>query len=118
MALAGLELLTGAGALGLRRLTGNTRALVTGMPGTYPAARLQVGLGLLSLGLLLAATLWGIGLASRRIRGHGKVCPDCGALTKRLRRTRVQRFLGSMLHQEIARRRCEFCGWIGLSVRL
>jgi hypothetical protein len=117
MALAGLELVTAAGSSILRHLHINSLALLTGSPATVDAVRLRLGFALLGLGTGAGVGLLLLGVASARIRGEGRVCPECGALTKRIKRRRGHRILARLLQRKVARRRCGFCGWVGLSLR-
>jgi len=72
---------------------------------------LLTGVGLAGLGL----SGWSRVMRGRLIRGKG--CPECAATTRRIRRRRWQRLLGTVLGEKVQRRECGECGWRGLAVR-
>jgi hypothetical protein len=117
VALAGLEMVTGVGTTALRRLQTHFMAAFAGVPTSISLLRIRLGFVILAVGTLGALALWLLGIAARRVQSSGKVCPECGALTKRIRRRPTHRLLAVLLTQQIVRRRCDFCGWVGLSFR-
>jgi len=48
----------------------------------------------------------------------GDGCPNCGNVTRRVKRREWQRLLSALLGERLMRRRCETCGWVGLSREL
>jgi len=115
--LAGLELSTEGISLILARMRTGAGALVAGTQFHVSGARYIVGL----LAVLVAVAVWGLLVWSasqiRRITTVGAICPQCGNRTRRVRRKGWQRLLSFLLGERITRRRCETCGWTGLSLK-
>lgn len=115
--LAGLELSAEGISLVLARLRTGIGALVGGAEFHVSGARFVVGL----VALLLAVTIWGLLLWSSSQLGEvatvGPICPQCGNRTRRVRRREWQRLLSFILGERLTRRRCETCGWSGLSLK-
>lgn len=115
--LVGLELVTAAGTTTLKHLQTAFDALVTEEPYVYSHHRLQVGFALLFIGVFAVGVLLTLGMARARVHSGDRTCPECGARTKRVHRKWRHRALAAILREDLSRRRCEFCGWIGLSIR-
>jgi hypothetical protein len=115
--LAGLELSAEGISLILARLRTGAGALFAGTQFHVSAPRYVVGL----LALLAAIVMWGLLVwSSSKVGGIstvGAICPQCGNRTRRVRRKEWQRLLSFVLGEHITRRRCETCGWTGLSLR-
>jgi uncharacterized membrane protein YciS (DUF1049 family) len=115
--LVGLELSTEAISLVLSRLQAGMAALVAGAEFHVSALRFTVGVAGIALGL----TIWALLIWSFRRRhdvgAAGTACPQCGNRTRRVKRRGWQRLLALVLGEHLTRRRCETCGWTGLSVR-
>ncbi len=115
--IAGVELATEGISLVFARLRAGLGALLTGTEVHVSGLRFGVGLGALILGLTIWVLL--IWSAHRRddVTTVGTICPQCGNPTRRVKRKEWQRLLSTVLGERLTRRRCETCGWSGLSLR-
>ncbi|MDP2954952.1 MAG: zinc ribbon domain-containing protein [Longimicrobiales bacterium] len=115
--IAGMELATEGISLVFARLRTGLGALLTGTEFHVSGLRFGVGLGALILGLAIWVLL--IWSAHRRddVATVGTICPQCGNPTRRVKRKEWQRLLSTVLGERLTRRRCETCGWSGLSLR-
>lgn len=117
LVLIGLELSTEAVSVVGERIVGGVSALLGETEPRLPGFRFVAGLGALVVGLGLWALLtW----SRRKGRGLGTVgegCPRCGGETRRVHRRGWQRLLAVLVGEHMTRRKCETCGWVGLSVR-
>lgn len=113
--LAGLELATEAITLVLTRLRTGMSALLTGAEFHVSGLRFTVGV----IGIALGLAIWVLLMWSARRRHDvavsGSACPQCGNRTRRVKRKEWQRVLSLVLGERLTRRRCETCGWTGLS---
>ena len=114
---AGLELSTEGISLAFSRLRTGLGALLTGTE--FHVSGLRFGVGVLAL--ILGLSIWVLLLWSAHRRNDvatvGTVCPQCGNPTRRVKRHEWQRLLSAVLGERLTRRRCETCGWSGLSLR-
>lgn len=112
----GLELSTEAVSLVLDRLGAGFGALLAGSEFHVTGLRFGVGVGALTVGL----AIWILLIWSARQRGDvasvGTTCPQCGNRTRRVKRKEWQRLLSAVLGEGLSRRKCETCGWTGLSL--
>lgn len=115
--LVGLELSTEALSLTFSRLKAGVGAILAGAEFHVPAFRFEVGVGALVLGLVVAISLLWSARARVEVRAVGHMCPNCGSQTRRVKRRKRHKLLAIMMGENIARRRCETCGWVGLSMR-
>lgn len=115
--LVGLELSTEGISLILTRLRTGVGALLAGAEFHVSGARFTVGL----VSLSLAVVIWGLlAWSSSQLGGIatvGPICPQCGNRTRRVKRKEWQRLLALVLGERLTRRRCETCGWTGLSLK-
>jgi hypothetical protein len=115
--IAGVELSTEGISLILARLRTGTGALFSGNEFHVSGMRFSVGVGALTIGL----AIWILLIWSARHRHDvavvGSACPQCGNHTRRVKRKEWQRILSLVLGERLIRRRCEQCGWSGLTVR-
>jgi len=115
--LAGLELSAEGISLILARLRTGVGAVFTGTEFHVSGPRFVVGL----VALILAVVIWGLLVWSDSQLGGvatvGPICPQCGNRTRRVRRKEWQRLLSFVLGEHLTRRRCETCGWTGLSLK-
>jgi hypothetical protein len=112
--LLGTEVATGAVSLAFVRLWLGFQAVVSGSEFVIATPRYLIGVAIL-LGAVgvIAGMVWVEG-ARRQIVPDGSACPNCGTLTKRVRRRRRHRLLSRVLETSVTRRRCGRCGWSGL----
>lgn len=115
--LAGLELSTEAISLVFDRLGAGFGALLAGTEFHVTGLRFGFGVTFLAVGLALWVLL--IWSASQRhdVASVGTTCPQCGNRTRRVKRKEWQRLLSAVLGERLSRRKCETCGWNGLSLR-
>ena len=113
--LAGLELSTEVVSLFLSRFGAGVQAIVAGVEFHVAPTRFVVGLLSLFVGLALWGLLMWSGQAKSAVNSIGGMCPDCGNKTRRVKRKESQRILAMVLGQRLTRRKCEVCGWHGLS---
>lgn len=115
LVLVGLEISAGLISTTWVRLREGVGALRGGPEASVPTEQFLIGLGLTLLaGAVLILTVWRSGVRSQlAIAAPG--CPDCGQETKRIRRKASHRLLSSLLGDDITRRACAQCGWVGLS---
>jgi hypothetical protein len=115
--LAGLELSAQGISLVLARLRTGVGALFAGTEFHVSGPRFAVGM----VALILAVVIWGLLVWSSSQLGGvatvGPICPQCGNRTRRVRRKEWQRLLSFVLGERLTRRRCETCGWTGLSLK-
>jgi hypothetical protein len=117
LVLMGLELSTEAISLVVERIAGGLSALVGGTEPRLPGFRFVAGLGALVVGLGLWILLIWSGRKGHGVDTSGDACPQCGADTRRVRRRGWQRLLAVLVGERMTRRKCETCGWVGLSLR-
>lgn len=107
---------TEAFSLVLARLRMGLGALFAGADFHVSGFRFVVGL----VALLLSALIWALLLWSARRRTDvttvGTTCPQCGNRTRRVKRKEWHRILSTLMGESLTRRRCETCGWSGLSL--
>lgn len=117
LVLMGLELSAEAISLVVQRLGAGVSALVAGAEFQVSGFRFVVGVG----GLVLGLMIWGLLLWSARqgraVATVGGACPRCGNDTRRVKRKEWQRVLAVLLDEQMTRRKCETCGWVGLSLK-
>ena len=118
LVMLGVELSTQALSLMLDRFSSGFQAIVSGVD--FHIAPVRFGSGILVLGLGVA--LWMIVIWSGQVKdavsSMGTVCPDCGSPTRRVKRRWWHRLLSFVLGHGLTKRKCEICGWNGLSSRL
>jgi hypothetical protein len=117
LVLLGLELSTEAITTVAARIAEGLSALLGGTEARLSGLRVVAGLVVLALGLGLWILLIWSGRKRRMLSMEGEECPQCGSRTRRVRRRGWQRLLGALLGEHMTRRKCETCGWAGLSVR-
>lgn len=117
LTILGLELSTEGLSLILARLRAGFTALFAGVEFHVAPARFLVGLLFLLVGLVLWGLLVWSGRAQTAVAAVGTTCPDCGGATQRVKRRGWQKLLSALLGERLTRRRCEICGWVGLSLR-
>ena len=113
--LAGLELSTELVTLFTARLGAGTRAIFSGVEFHVAPVRFVVGLISLVVGVVTWGALAWSGRMAAKVNSVGSICPDCGNKTRRVKRKEWHRFLAMLIGRELTRRRCEICGWHGLS---
>lgn len=113
----GLEMSTEGISLVLARLRLGLTALGTGSEFHISGARFSVGVASMFLGILLLVLLLWSGFRRQEVATVGSACPQCGNPTRRVKRKEWQRLLSALLGERLTRRRCETCGWSGLSLR-
>ena len=115
--LMGLELSTQAVTLVAQRMGAGFAALAAGTEFQVPAVRFVIG----AVAVLLGLVIWALLLWSDRKRSAvasvGSTCPQCGNETRRVKRREWQRILSALLGERLTRRKCETCGWMGLSLK-
>jgi len=117
LVLLGLELSAEAITLVVDRVAGGLSALLGGTEAGPSAFRFVAGLVSLTVGLVLWMLLIWSGRRGRTLAFEGDECPQCGGETRRVRRRGWQRLLETLVGEHMTRRKCETCGWVGLSVR-
>ncbi|MCG6955480.1 MAG: hypothetical protein LJF04_05755 [Gemmatimonadetes bacterium] len=115
--LVGLQLATQVGSLVLDRLRAGVGAILAGAEFQISPLRFEAGVCTLLVGLALGVVLLWSSRARADVRAVGYLCPHCGSRTRRVKRRRRHRLLGVVMGESIARRECETCGWVGLSVQ-
>ena len=113
--LFGLEVATGGPSLVVARLWTGSRALVAGDEFLLSASRYVIGLALTLGGMAVYGALLWADLARKHITAEGSVCPNCGTHARRVRRRGRHRVLSRVIGASVTRRRCEHCGWSGLT---
>ena len=110
----GLELSVGAVSHTLEQLGRVYSELVAGAePGVSPG-RFFLGVGMVVVGVgLLTLDLWARSYGGAV--GRGRICPECGARTERLKRRARHRLVAWVLGEKVTRRTCKECGWRGLA---
>lgn len=115
--LAGLELSTEGISLVMARLRTGLGSILSGTEFHVSGLRFSVGF----IALVLGMAIWILLIWSAQHRGDvasvGTACPQCGNHTRRVKRTELQRVLSFVMGERLTRRRCEQCGWSGLSLR-
>jgi len=114
----GLELSTGAVTVVARRLGLGVAALLGGNEFHVAGFRFVAGVVALLLGLALWLLLAWSARKRAVVGAVGDGCPNCGNVTRRVKRREWQRLLSALLGERLMRRRCETCGWVGLSREL
>lgn len=117
LVVTGLEMATEAVSLVLGRLRLGLSALATGSEFHISSLRFSVGFASVVVGLVLVVLLAWSELRRREVATVGSNCPRCGNPTRRVKRREWQRLLSALLGERLTRRRCETCGWSGLSLR-
>ncbi len=115
--LMGLELSTEAVTLVVERIAGGVSALLGDGEPRVSTFRFVAGLAAMLVGLSIWILLFWSGRRRRKVDATGDACPQCGGDTRRVRRRGWQRLLAALVGERMTRRRCETCGWVGLSVR-
>lgn len=116
LVVTGLELATEALSLVLARLRAGMGALLSGAEFHVSPFRFGVGSTALVVGLAIGALLIWSGTRRHEVASVGVVCPQCGNRTRRVKRKEWQRILAVLMDERLTRRRCETCGWSGLSL--
>lgn len=114
--LAGLELATESVSLTLARLRTGITALVAGSDFHVGGQRFVIGLAAVAIGLAIWTVLFWSSHTRLKVDSVGSACPQCGERTRRVKRLGRQKILSMVLGERIVRRRCERCGWVGLSL--
>ena len=114
-AVIGLEVATRMLSTTWTRLKEGVSAVRGGPDGLVANPDFLVGLGLTALATtMLVISVWrswvrsGLAVASTE-------CPECGEQTKRIRRKISHKLMSPFLGDDITRRACSSCGWVGLS---
>jgi len=115
--LAGLELSTEAFSLVLARLGTGVGAVLSGTEFHVSTLRFVVGVLTLAVGLAIWLLLIWSHTQRTEVASVGTTCPQCGNRTRRVKRKEWQRLLSTLLGERLSRRRCETCGWTGLSLK-
>ena len=114
LCLLGLELATGTPSLTITRLR-ETFADPFGSVGEDGVQWTSLaGIGLMVLAVLVAGVTLAVRYRQGAIQDHVRY-PECGARTKRVRRTARHRILGWVMGKALSARHCGDCGWKGLS---
>ena len=113
--LLGSEVAAGAVSTAGARLWAGLGAAFTGDDYMIPAIRSFAGTAILLGGVALLGTVLWAETHRRAIVAEGEHCPQCGTATKRVRRRKRHRVLSRILETNVTRRRCERCGWKGLT---
>ena len=114
----GLELSTEVLSLMLARFGSGFQSIRAGVE--FHVSPVRFGTGILALGLGVALWLlliWS-GQVKDAVSSVGNACPDCGNKTRRVKRKEWHKLLSFLLGQRLTKRKCEICGWNGLSMRL
>jgi predicted RNA-binding Zn-ribbon protein involved in translation (DUF1610 family) len=114
--LVGLELATQVVSLIFDRLRAGVGAVLAGAEFQISALRFEAGVFTLLVGLTLGVVLLWSARARVGVRAVGHLCPNCGSHTRRVKRRKRHRLLSVVMGESIARRACQTCGWVGLSV--
>lgn len=115
--IVGLEMSTEAVSLVLGRLRLGFAAVVAGNDFHISPLRFAIGVLALAVGVTVWLLLiWSV-RRQREVATVGSSCPQCGNPARRVKRKEWQRLLSVLLGERLARRRCDTCGWSGLSVR-
>ena len=115
--LLGLELSTEAVSLSYARFQAGFQALIAGVDFHVTPMRFGGGILAVAVGLSMGGlVIWSAGVR-RKVDSVGSLCPDCGNETKRVKRTNRQSLLSYLVDKGLTRRKCEICGWQGLSLR-
>jgi predicted RNA-binding Zn-ribbon protein involved in translation (DUF1610 family) len=115
--LIGLELSTEAISLTFSRLAAGAEAILAGVQFEVPALRYEVGVCATLSGIALGVVLVWSARAGVDVRAVGHTCPNCGSETRRVKRKQRHKLLSVILGEQLSRRKCETCGWVGLSLR-
>ena len=115
--LLGLELSTKAISLAVARLSAGFTAIASGLEFHVSTLRFAGGVAALALGLGVVGLLLWLTRAESRVTAVGDSCPACAGDTQRLKRRLSHRVLAALMGHRLTRRRCDACGWSGLSVR-
>lgn len=115
--LAGLELSTEALSLVLARLGTGLGAVFAGTEFHVSTLRFGVGVVTLTVGVSIWMLLVWSNAQRTEVASVGTTCPQCGNRTRRVKRKEWQRLLSAVLGERLSRRRCETCGWTGLSLK-
>lgn len=115
IAVIGLEISTRMVSTTWARTREGIEALAGTSEGLVSNSRFLLGLGLtaLSVAVLIVAS-WRTSVRSR-LAYASPGCPECGEATKRIRRKASHKLLSALLGDDITRRACSSCGWVGLS---
>ncbi|MGD8319808.1 MAG: hypothetical protein PVJ02_05125 [Gemmatimonadota bacterium] len=113
----GLELSAETVSLTLARLHAGISAVLSGVEFHVSALRFLLGLVLVALGLSMSVLLTLSVRQRRSVVAVGPACPRCGNRTRRVKRSGMQRLLAALLGEGMTRRKCDTCGWVGLSLR-
>jgi len=117
LVLAGVEMSTEALTLTLRRLQAGLQALFLGVEFHVSPLRFEVGVAAIAGGIVLGALLLWASRWTNSIDAVGVLCPQCGARTRRVKRRRRHKLLSVLTGRRLTRRKCDVCGWHGLSAR-
>jgi len=113
--LVGLEMSTEGLSLIVARLRSGVVAVMNDVPLHVSPARFVFGATLMVVGM----TLWVLLIWSAGHRGDvatvGSTCPQCGNVTRRVKRRAWERLLSWIMGQRLTHRHCDTCGWSGLS---
>jgi hypothetical protein len=116
LVLVGIELSTEAITLLVLRLVAGATALAAGAEFHVSSFRFVVGaLALLSGSVLGGLVVWADSKEGA-VSSYGSDCPRCGAHTRRVKRRDWHRLLSFVIGERLSRRKCETCGWVGLSL--
>ena len=113
----GLELATEAVSLTLARLQAGFAALGAGVEFHVSAGRFGLGISAMIVGAVLLVLLWWSARQRVAAGSVGQGCPQCGGTTRRIKRHGLHRLLSLLLGERLTRRKCDTCGWLGLSLR-
>jgi len=110
----GVELATGAVSFGLNQVFRVYFQLVAGTETDVSVTRFFVGGGMITLGVgYFALEVWA--RAYSGFVGLGQDCPHCGIHAKRVKRRTAHKVLGWVTGTSFTHRKCEKCGWHGLT---
>lgn len=113
----GLELSTEAVSLTMARLQAGFAALSAGVEFHVSAGRFGLGMSAMVIGAVLLTLLWWSARKRATVGFVGPACPQCGGTTRRIKRHGLHRLLSLLLGERLTRRKCDTCGWMGLSLR-
>ncbi len=113
----GLELSTEAVSLTLARLQAGFSAMGAGVEFHVSAGRFGLGLMAMGIGGVLLFLLWWSARQRVAVGSVGHGCPTCGGATRRIKRRGLHKLLSLLLGERLTRRKCDTCGWVGLSLR-